>query len=74
MTPQQINRLVDDEVGSSPDSIVIFAEALAQAAYETASHMRSDWQDARMARIWEKIGKEYDSVAARVNKLYGMMT
>ena len=70
MTPQQINRLVDDEVGSSPDSIVIFAEALAQAAYETASHMRSDWQ----ARIWEKIGKEYDSVAARVNKLYGMMT
>ena len=70
MTPQKIHKLVDDEIGSAPESIVIFAEALAQAAYETSSHVASNWQDKRMAKVWEKIAKEYDRTTSKILKLY----
>lgn len=44
-------------------------EMLAIVAQEKAGHLRTNWQDPDTAKLWERVGKEFDRAAARLLKL-----
>lgn len=42
-------------------------EHIAEICHEKADHLRSNWQDARSGRVWDKDAKVISSAANRVN-------
>lgn len=69
MKTGEIRRLIDDEVGERPESILDFLEALGESAYATGNHLSEAWQDNRSAKHWEKIGNLMWKAREKVSQL-----
>ncbi len=52
----RLEQMID---GSSPQAIV---DALAEICGDKADHVRSNWQDEPLAKVWEKVGSVLDRV------------
>lgn len=68
MTPQQITRLVDAEVGARPEALLDFLGALEGAADSTAMHAEADWQDRVLADNWDKIAYKIGELSAWIER------
>jgi hypothetical protein len=68
MTKTQIYNLVDEEVGKRPEAYLQFLEALIGSAFATSQHVEEAWQDRDIARVWEQVGKQTDTLTERVRK------
>ncbi len=44
------------------DGVEEIINALTNTAYETAEHLRSDWQDEILAKEWEKFARKLDKI------------
>ena len=69
MTQDEIIEQVDTEVGSRPESILDYLEALECAASLTADHLTDNWQDKRAASAWETISAKIQVLHDEVNNL-----
>lgn len=60
-----------DQIESFIDSFGLSAvlEMIAQICYEKGDHLRSNWQDERTAKVWDRDGRKIDTVAAKVQSL-----
>lgn len=70
MTFKEIRDLVDEEVGSRPEAVFDFIQALKYAADETAQHAEHDWQDETLAAGWTRIARYVDECEARIYQLH----
>lgn len=69
MTREEIQRFLDEAVGSRPEAIYEALDALATAAYATGAHVEEAWQDRRTAKVWVKIGKLIETTEMKVKKM-----
>jgi len=53
-TRKEIDKWIDDVVGSMPEGAQQILCALTEAAHKTGDHMLTNWQDKHGARSWEK--------------------
>ena len=68
MTNKQLFDLIDRYVGET-GRISPVLRALEEACYATAEHVLYNWQDRKLARIWENMGKRLDALAAKAEDL-----
>lgn len=54
----EIQKTIDEWVGSDPDNVGRILTFLEDACCATASHARSNWQDENTAKAWEKIARQ----------------
>jgi len=66
-TPNQIQNILEDLVDASSVSAII--STLESVAYEKAEHVRENWQDEPLARVWERIGKSLNRSYMHVVKI-----
>ena len=61
LTPQdmQILEAILDRVGNAR-----LVDALSRIASEKAEHVRSNWQDKNLARVWVRISNRYDNLVS----------
>lgn len=59
---------IDRCVGSKPECIVEVLDAASEAAGETAEHLRSNWQDHRSGKAWDRIARIIDGCASKVKR------
>ena len=45
--------------------------ALGQIAGAKADHIRADWQDTGLARMWQNNANKFDRCAAGLTRIYG---
>ena len=38
------------------------ADSIARIAYEKAEHVQANWQDANLARVWNRVGRRFDKL------------
>ena len=60
-----LEKMID---GSSLQSVV---DALVDICNEKADHVRTNWQDEPLAKVWEKAGKMLDTCRAKLPKIPG---
>ncbi len=51
----EIYDFVDQAVGSRPEAVGDILDALITAIGETSEHARTNWQDERIAKAWDRI-------------------
>ena len=59
---------IDRCIGQEPECILRVLDAASHAARETADHLRSNWQERRMARSWDKIARVVESAHSKVKR------
>jgi len=68
MTDKQLFDLIDRYVAET-GRISPVLRALEEACYATAEHVLYNWQDRKLARICENMGKRLDALAAKAEKM-----
>ena len=53
----------------TPDKVSGILRDVAQSYYESASELESSWQDKNAGKPWEKIAKELERCADRIDKV-----
>ena len=60
MMNEELEMLLDKY---GPEAI---ATALSEICHEKADHVRTNWQDEALARVWDRNGKEFGKCAGKV--------
>lgn len=63
-----ISREIDECIGGEPECVVKVLEAAAEASRDTAEHLRSNWQDRKMAKSWDRIATKLEKTAVQVKR------
>ena len=63
-------RQIEDMVDSS--SVAAVLTALAEICHEKAEHIRSNWQDRRLAGSWDKTGDIVEQMLRKLENIPGI--
>lgn len=53
----EIQRMVDEWVGSDPDNVGRILTFLEDACYATAAHVQENWQSEESGKAWDRIAR-----------------
>jgi hypothetical protein len=56
------------ETAVSPEQVIDLLRKSAAQYYESAGELESAWQDPHAGKIWEFSAREFESVAAKIEK------
>jgi len=45
---------------------------LSDICYEKSEHIRTNWQDRALARVWQNVGRSIDALAAGIRRKYNL--
>ena len=54
---------------SGSGAFVYFLDILADEMNQTADHVRSNWQDESLAKVWERIARRLEEASSLANTL-----
>jgi len=64
--PELLEKELRDLMAGKPEALSEILNILEDECYETASHLRTHWQDQVTAKWWERIGRRLGHIAAEV--------
>ena len=67
MKNKELGQLIDDEIGTKPESLVDILEAIGQACHQTAAHLVENWQDNASAKYWERNARIIENARNKVS-------
>lgn len=64
MTTEQLKNQLEQLVDTNSMQYVL--NQLAEISYEKAEHTRSNWQDEKLAKMWDNTGKNISKVLSNI--------
>jgi hypothetical protein len=69
MTIQELRKSIDDYVGNGGNPGLV-VRVVGEAMEETADHIRTNWQDAKLAREWSRAAARVEGFGSKLAGWY----
>ena len=66
MKNTELAKMIDDEIGERPESLLDIFDAVAEACRGTADHLVTNWQDPSSAKYWERNARIVENAKQKI--------